>query len=174
MKKSLLVLVVLIIVIAAYYPKMSFEQVEANYSVSANETKFSVPYVINHGKIVSMNIDDQLKAMTISIQTTSKGNMSIDLPRALIDSTQNGTDSHFAILVNGHGVNYKELVTQDHRALLIPVPNGTSSIEIKGTQVIPEFGAIASFILVISVLLTVVIYRYRLGLNLQSKHLKPI
>lgn len=158
MKKYFLALI-LFAIIVAYCPKVSFEQVDGNYSVSTNETKFSVPYVINNGKIVSMNIDTQQKAMMISIQTTSKGNMTINLPRALIDSTVNGTDSHFVVLVNGHGTNYKELLTGNNRDMTIPVPNGTSSIEIKGTQVIPEFGPAATVILLISVLVIVAVYR---------------
>jgi predicted secreted protein with PEFG-CTERM motif len=119
------------------------------------------PTIISHtiegGKILNINIDTQSKALKISIKSTSNGNITVDLPRILIDAKENGSDIHYAVLANNHGVGFKELVTADYRELTIQFLNGTNTIEIKGTQVVPEFGPLVPFILIASLLTTIAI-----------------
>lgn len=95
--------------------------------------------------------------MTLSIKTTNAGSLIISLPRTLIDARDNGSDSHFTVLTNNHGVNFQELTTQNYRQLTIPFANKTNTIEIIGTQIIPEFGGLVTLALISAILLVIVI-----------------
>ncbi|MGH2611869.1 MAG: hypothetical protein ACRDFB_02335 [Rhabdochlamydiaceae bacterium] len=134
---------------------MSLEQTPANNTISVNSTRFVIPHIITNGTILAINLDSQSKAMTLSIQTTNAGSLVISLPRTLIDAKENGSDSHFIVLTNKHGVNFQELTTQNYRQLTIPFANKTNSIEIIGTQIIPEFGGFIALALIPSVLLAI-------------------
>lgn len=148
---------IVLIVITAFHPKVSLEQTPANDTIGVNSTRFVVPHIITNGTILAINLDSQSKAMTLSIQTTNAGSLVISLPRTLIDAKENGSDSHFTVLTNNHGVNFKELTTQNYRQLTIPFANKTNTIEIIGTQIIPEFGDFVDLALILSVLLTIAI-----------------
>ena len=50
-----------------------------------------------------------------------------------------------------HGVQYKSVDTPDNRTLTIPLSTGSNTLEIKGTFMVPEFGSLASIILVIAI-----------------------
>ncbi|MGI0047165.1 MAG: PEFG-CTERM sorting domain-containing protein [Nitrosotalea sp.] len=140
-------------------PRMSSEQIPSNGTVGFNNTKFVIPHTISNGTIVAINLDSQSKDVILSIHTTNHGSLTISLPRALIDAKENGIDSHFIVLADKHGVNFNELTTPDYRQLTIPFPNKTSTIEIVGTQIVPEFGGLVFLILISSVLLIVTITR---------------
>ncbi|NHI03135.1 hypothetical protein DYY67_0256 [Candidatus Nitrosotalea sp. TS] len=146
---------IILVITVACYPKMSFEQIPANNTISVNSTRFVIPHIITNGTILAINLDSQSKSMTLTIKTTNAGSLIISLPRTLIDARDNGSDSHFTVLTNKHGVNFQELTTQNYRQLTIPFANKTSTIEIIGTQIIPEFGGLVTLTLVSSVLLTI-------------------
>jgi hypothetical protein len=131
-------------------PKPSFEQ-STNDTIRVNGTNYVIPHTIAGGKVLGINLDLKSKAMIISIRTTSDGNLTISLPRTLIDAKQNDSDTHYTVQVNNHGVSFKELVTADYRELTIPFRIGSDTIEIRGTQVVPEFGPLASLILIMSI-----------------------
>ena len=128
----------LFVVCIIILPKSSYEQLTGN-TINVNGTNYVISNSIEGGKILNISIDAQSKEMKILIQSTSNGVMTIDLPRILMDAKENGSDTHYIILANNHGVNFKELATADYRQLTVSFPNGTNTIEIKGTQVVPEF-----------------------------------
>jgi predicted secreted protein with PEFG-CTERM motif len=137
-------------------PKASYGQ-SSNDTINVNGTNYVIFHTIDGGKILDISMDTQSKTMKISIQSTSNGNITIDLPRILIDAKENGSDTHYVVLANNHGVGFKELVTADYRELTIPFLSGTNTIEIKGTQVVPEFGSLVSLILIASIVITMTI-----------------
>lgn len=150
------VVILLFVVCIIVLPKSSFEQ-STNSTINFNGTNYVIPNSIEGGKILNISIDAQSKEMKITIQSTSNGIITIDLPRILIDARENGSDTHYVVLANNHGVNFKELVTADYRELTVSFPNGTNTIEIKGTHVVSEFGPIVSLILIASIITTIAI-----------------
>ena len=146
---------IILVLTVACYPKISFEQIPANNTISVNSTRFVIPHIITNGTILAINLDSQSKSMTLTIKTTNAGSLIISLPRTLIDAKDNGSDSHFTVLTNNHGVNFQELTTQNYRQLTIPFANKTNTIEIIGTQIIPEFGGLVTLALIFSVLLAI-------------------
>lgn len=152
----MLILIILVVTVTCY-PKTSFEQIPTNNTIGINNTRFVVPHTITNGTILAINLDSQSKAMILSIKSINSGILTISLPRTLIDAKENGEDSHFIVLANKHGINFKELETLNYRQLTMQFPNKTNTIEIIGTQIIPEFGDLAPLILVFSAILVITI-----------------
>ena len=91
------------------------------------------------------------------ISTTSDGQLTITLPRALIDAKLNGDDDEFFVLIDGEEVDFDETKDNGSRTLTIAFPDGAEEIEIIGTFVIPEFGAIAALILAVAIISIIVV-----------------
>ena len=69
-----------------------------------------------------------------------------------IDSDKILPDTEFVVLADGIPAKLTELQTNPtNRIISIDFENGTSQIEIIGTQVIPEFGTIAMIVLAVAI-----------------------
>ena len=115
-------------------------------------TDFDVFYTITGGKVLGIKADVEAKSLLISIETTSDGVLTITLPRALIDAKENGEDSNFFVLIDGAEADFEETTTTTDRTLTIPFTDGSEEIEIIGTFIVPEFGAIAALVLAIAII----------------------
>ncbi len=118
---------------------------------------FLVGYSITGGSILSITADVDANSLIIEISTTSDGELTITLPRALIDAKLNGDDDDFFVLVDGEEVDFDETETDTDRTLTIAFSEGAEEIEIIGTFVIPEFGAIAALILAVAIISIIVV-----------------
>ncbi len=119
-------------------------------------TEFSLSYSITGGSITNIYPEVESTALVIEIETTDDGELTITLPRELIDSKVAGTDddADFIVLLDlidepEGGVD--ETKTSTDRTLTIPFYNGAERIDIIGSFIIPEFGAIAMLILAAAV-----------------------
>ena len=119
-------------------------------------TDFSVRYEITGGKVIGITADVEGKSLSIEIETTSDGMLTIHLPRALIDAkiTPGGEDDNFFVLVDGEeSADFREVeTTSDERTLKIPFTDGATEIEIIGTFIVPEFGPIAALVLAVAII----------------------
>jgi len=106
--------------------------------------------------------------LRILIDTPDEGTISIKLPRDAIDSMkQDGQDENFIILIDNIQNPYSEMDSNsDFRLITINFQEGDSEIEIIGTFAVPEFGLIASMILMIAVFITIIISKSRIPLKL--------
>jgi predicted secreted protein with PEFG-CTERM motif len=141
-------------------------------TIKVNGTSFTIPYTITGGTVTLIQADTDAKTIDVSVQSSNGGNLTITLPTALIDAYQgaslepsyrlgeNGT-AHFVVMNKNHGIQYTEVDTSENRTLTIPFSIGNSTVEIKGTYMIPEFGSLTSVILVISVISVIVASRNR-------------
>jgi predicted secreted protein with PEFG-CTERM motif len=119
---------------------------------------YLVGYSITGGSIVSITADVDANSLIIEISTTSDGELTVTLPRALIDAVlENGDDDDFFVLVDGEEVDFDETKSSSDRTLTIAFPDGAEEIEIIGTFVIPEFGAIAALILAVAIISIIVV-----------------
>jgi predicted secreted protein with PEFG-CTERM motif len=115
-----------------------------------------VNYSIRGGKVISIVPSLPDKSLIITIETTNDGELTVTLPRGLIDAKlgpdgMSGEDDVFFVLVDGAEVDFDETTTSEDRTLTIPFEDGTTEIEIIGTFVIPEFGAMAAIILAVAI-----------------------
>ncbi len=116
-------------------------------------TDFSLSYSITGGSITNIYPEVESTALVIEIETTDDGELTITLPRELIDNKVDGADADFIVLIDlaqeAEGVS--ETKTSTDRTLTIPFYNGAERIDIIGSFIIPEFGAIAMLILAAAV-----------------------
>jgi predicted secreted protein with PEFG-CTERM motif len=114
---------------------------------------FDVEYSITGGTVKDMTIDFEGLALIVSIDSTSDGKVTLKIPRELIDAkTSSGTDDVFIILIDGSEVEAKQEALSNLRILTIGFLEGDSDIEIIGTQVVPEFSAVAALILAVAII----------------------
>jgi len=121
---------------------------------------FLVGYKITGGNVVSITPDVDSSSLVIVISTTSDGELIITLPRELADAKLNGCegdDDDFFVLVDFEEVDFDETKTSTDRTLTIKFPQGAEEIEIIGTCVVPEFGAIAALILAVAIISIIVV-----------------
>ncbi len=120
-----------------------------------------VGYSIVGGRIISIEPDIPAKSLLVMIEPTSDCSdidcrVTLMIPREVIDAKsgpdgQSGEDVDFFVLVDGSEVDFDETTTASERTLTIPFEGDTSQIEIIGTWVIPEFGAMAAIILAVAI-----------------------
>ena len=141
-------------------------------TIRVDTTDFLLSYKITGGSLLSVTPDLDAKSLLIAISTTSDGQLTITLPRALIDARTNGNtgdDDEFFVLVDGEEVEFDEVATSSDRTLTIPFPDGAEQIEIIGTHVVPEFGAIAALILAIAII-SIIAISAKTRLNVLPKY----
>ena len=139
-------------------------------TIKVDGTDFSVSYSITNGKVTGIKADIPSKSLIVSIQTTGDGQLTIDLPRALIDAKMNDqTDDQFFVLNDGQEAQFTETPTTTDRTLAIPFTDGTEQIEIIGTWIVPEFGAIAALVLAIAII-SIIAVSAKTGLRFMPKY----
>jgi len=112
-----------------------------------------VEYGLTGAEIIRMFPDPENKSLIIEIRTYSDGELTITLPKEVIDTDEEG----FFVLVDGDETNHDAVSVGEFWTLTIPFSYGSEEIEIIGTFVIPEFGTIAILILVASIATIMVI-----------------
>ena len=122
-------------------------------SILVNNTNITVPYTIVNGKVNSITVDKYMRSLVISLQSTGRGALTIDLPRTHIDSKgANQTDLDFVVTSDSKVPPFDETRGPTTRDLVIPFENDTKQIRIIGTQVVPEFGAVSVALLAVLLL----------------------
>jgi len=131
--------------------------------VEVQGTDFKLTYAISGGKINQVIPDLDEKSLMVEIESISNGTLVIKLPREVIDAKFAGEDDSFIVLLDGLDVDFEESTTGNERTLTIQYPKGTEAVEIIGTYVIPEFGGVVIFILMVSVFSVILVSRNKLG-----------
>lgn len=118
---------------------------------------FQISYGVTGATIDDMQISPQDTSLIISLKSTADGNLTVTLPRALIDAKDGANDDQFFVLVDGADTDFAELKTDTDRTITVAIPQDTSQVEVIGTQVVPEFGALSSIVLVLAIISLVAI-----------------
>lgn len=172
MKVLVLVLVLMMISTIVQYQINAFGETftltPPENTIKVNGTSFTIPYTIAGGTITLIQADTDAKTIDVSVQSQNGGSLTITLPTRLINAYQvsdmepeymhdtSGT-AHFIVTSKNHGVQYTEVDTSENRTLTIPFSLGNSTVEIKGTYMIPEFGSLTSIILIIAIISVITI-----------------
>ena len=133
-------------------PEFAMEENE-NASQSIMIEDHSLDYELTCAEIQSMTPDTEMKSMIIAIKTDCDGELTITLPKDVIDTDENG----FFVLVDGDETNHKASSVGEFWTLTIPFSYGSEEIEIIGTFVIPEFGTIAGLVLILAITSIIII-----------------
>ena len=113
---------------------------------------FGIGYQITGGNIISITPDFDSDSLIIVIEAVDDGELTITLPREVIDAKIGDADDDFFVLVDAEEVDFDETKTDLDRTLTIGFSAGSEEIEIIGTFVIPEFGTIAALILAVAII----------------------
>jgi hypothetical protein len=101
-------------------------------------------YTIRGGEVIGFEIDSKNTSLIISIDTRARGELTITLPRSLIDAKIGSEDSEFIITVGILQLNsFDEIKTSSDRTITIPIKKSSNEIKITGTHVFSQ-GANAS------------------------------
>ena len=132
--------------------------------------KFDIEYVIRGGTVKNMEVDSDGLALVITIDATKDGSITVTLPRDMIDAKKLANlspddilagktvnpkdleDEAFFVLIGGEETNFKETKSKISRTLSIGFTADDTQIEIIGTQIVPEFGAIAALVLAVAII----------------------
>jgi len=127
---------------------------EETIKVVVNGEIFSIKYSIENGTITAAYIDPENRSVIILIDALDDGVLTATLPNSLITTDEFG----FFILIDGEEANnYDESISADGTTLIIPFSSSTDEIEIIGTWVVPEFGAIAGLVLAAAIISIIVL-----------------
>ena len=133
-------------------PQFAIEEDE-NMPQTITIEDHSLTYGLTCAEIQSLTPDTENKSLIISIKTDCDGELTITLPKDVIDTDEEG----FFILVDGDETNHKASSVGEFWTLTIPFSYGSEEIEIIGTFVIPEFGTIAGLVLILAITSIIII-----------------
>src|SRR5215208_1624385 len=125
------------------------------FDLTAGGQTLPVQYMITGGSVENMTIHSENQTLGVTISSTDDGTLALRLPREVIDAkTVEGSDADFAAFIdNAEYTDAGEIEpTADNRTLLIGFPQGTGSIDVIGTSVVPEFSTIAVVVLAIAII----------------------
>ena len=108
--------------------------------------------------------DEDAKSLMVKIDSVTNGTLAIILPREVIDAKLGEEDDKFFVIVDGEEVSFDETKSGNERTLTINYPAGAEELEIIGTSVVPEFGAITVAILMISIISVIVVSKSKIGI----------
>ena len=118
---------------------------------------YTVNYSITGATVDDVSINPQDASLIVSLKTSNDGNLTMTMPRSLIDAKAGTGDDQFFVLVDGADTDFTESKTDTNRTVTVSFPLDTKQIEIIGTQVVPEFGGLSFVVLVIAIISIVAI-----------------
>jgi predicted nucleic acid-binding Zn-ribbon protein len=118
-------------------PWISIKDIVTTWRIQTdNDHSSLIRFTIKNALLINMDAIIDEKKIIAKIQPTDSGKFVIELPRYVIDATDNNKDSKFNITKNGSDLpeSYEEIFTNDStRVLSIDFENTTNEIHIKGT-----------------------------------------
>ncbi len=130
------------------------------WTVNIGGNPYVIRYQITGGSLRTVAADVELSIMTFGISTTGAGNLKLQLPRAVMQALTEpnvptgGTDIEYVVFADTISEERVEEATSPApgtRELTIEFDAGTEEIEVVGTWIVPEFGAIAAIVLAVAI-----------------------
>ncbi|MDC0036340.1 NHL repeat-containing protein [Nitrosopumilus sp.] len=118
--------------------------------------EFNVWYLLN-GDITSVTVDTDSSMIGLDLEDYVDGSITLSLSRSIIDSD----NDNFVIMTYPENISDYKIIESTGSNVIVQLtpPMDTERIEIFGTTVVPEFGNIALFILIISIISLTVLFR---------------
>ena len=108
---------------------------------------------MTNGQISRIIADTTETAIVVELETTSDGLLSITTSEFLIRPFSDGS---FFVLIDGEEV---QQVSLENKILTIHYPAGAEKVEVYGSYVVPEFGALTVFILGMAIVSVILLSR---------------
>ncbi len=98
-------------------------------------------YTIRRGEVLGFEIDPENTSLIISLKPRTSGELTITLPRDLIDAKIDSEDSNFIVFLDSLENRFEETITSSDRTLIISFGAFNTEIIIVGTQVFSQVTA---------------------------------
>ncbi len=122
--------------------------------VTIDGKRYEIDAELTNGVIKSVNAEPRIATLTFDVEMSDDGMFTLTLDRQFMDSLTegcSGSDDVFVVLIDGQDEFPEESSTDGTRTVMINVPAGTTTIDVIGSCMVPEFGVIALLILAASV-----------------------
>lgn len=131
-----------------------FAQESQQYAVKDAQSgqSYTVNYGITGATIDDISINSQDTSLIVSLKSSNDGNLTMTMPRSLIDAKASTGDDQFFVLVDGADTDFTESKTNTDRTITVSFPQDTRQIEVIGTQVVPEFGGLSFVVLMVAII----------------------
>ena len=113
---------------------------------------YTVNYGITGATIDDISISPQDTSLIVSLKSANDGNLTMTMPRSLIDAKTSTGDDQFFVLVDRGDTDFTENKTSTDRTITVSFTQDTSQIEVIGTQVVPEFGGLSFVVLMVAII----------------------
>lgn len=114
--------------------------------------KHNVQYQITSGSLKSLTGDSSTSTITATINATSAGQLKLQLPRNIADAKDtNGKDLDYIVFVDEVETTPNDDFGNSTRTLTIDFEANSETVDIVGTFLVPEFGAIAAIVLAVAI-----------------------
>jgi predicted secreted protein with PEFG-CTERM motif len=132
---------------------------------------YCIDYSISDGgKVIGATLNSASKTLVVNIQADKDSEITLKIPRSVLDAKSGTNDSPFAVLIDGGEIqDFVDSPSADTRDVTITVPAGSEKIEIVGTQIVPEFGPIAALVLAIAII-SIIAVSAKTGLRFMPKY----
>src|ERR687886_978268 len=144
------------------------------YDLRIFDKNYPIKYQITGGgnRINNISAEADNATLLVNVVSQSNGRLSIELPRNIIDSKKEGNvDDQYVVFQDGQVTNAEEVKTDSEaRTLAIDFDKGTGQIEISGSKIIPEFGAVSTMVLAVSTAAMIILARLKLQKTRKAKH----
>ena len=139
-------------------------------SATLGSELYCIDYSITGGTATGATLDQSSKTLSINIQSTTDGQITLNIPRSVLDAKAGVKDDSFFVLVDDQEKDsFTDTPSANTRTLVIPFMAGAEKIEIIGTQIVPEFGPIAALVLVIAIV-SIIAVSAKTGLRFMPKY----
>ena len=139
-------------------------------SATIGTEMYCIDYTIDNGTVSGATLDSASKTLVVNIQANSDGQITLNIPRSVLDAKSGTSDSVFAVLIDGEQVQqFTDTPSTNTRTVTIPFQMASEKIEIIGTQIIPEFGPIAALVLAIAIV-SIIAVSAKTGLRFMPKY----
>ena len=127
------------------------------YGLSIAGKTYSIEYEMSGGSVKSMFARSDNNKLVVNLDAQQDGKLTLILPREVIDAIKDGKDIDYVITIEDESGNINTVKaaetgnTDSARTLEIDYKGGAERLEITGTQVVPEFGALAAIMMALAI-----------------------
>lgn len=114
-------------------------------------TEHDIKYKISGGTLNNLTGSQADSTLTAMITATADGNLTLQLPRNVIDSKNGTNDSDYVVFVDQVEDFADDDMGKDVRTVTVNFTQGSEQIDIVGTSMIPEFGTVAAIVLAVAI-----------------------
>ena len=131
------------------------------YELRIADNNYPIKYQITGtgNKVNNISAEADNATLLVNVLSQSNGRLSIELPRNIIDSKKEGEfDDRYIVFQDGQVTSPEEIVTNTQaRTLSIDFDKGIGQIEISGSKIMPEFGALNALVFALSTAAMIVV-----------------